>query len=428
MLTRWSSNVSRRERALLITAIVLGLVIQFAYVIAIRHYPLRGDAPEYDFEGQMIAQGHLFYTKLPYGILHAGAWKAPLYPAWVGFWYAIFGHHPELVRLVQVPVGATMIPLAWLLARRLFGSRVATVAAFVVAVYPLAWQYEGLLYPESLDVALTTALLVLTLTGTPTRRRAVGFGLLLGVGLLLRPTSEFMLLGLLVAWGIKVGWRRGITLTVIATVLSLLVLAPWTIRNAIVMHGFVPVSMQDAALYGTFNSVSAHDKAFPYAWRADPAPDAYLFDPRHPLPDVTLRKRLIHNALSYISAHPVSVLDAFFWNGLSRLWDIRHRSRSLSEVPYEGRSRVVTELGLDIYDVLLPLCLLGLWRVRRRRSLALGVLAMALAASIVFTVASGTRYRAPFEPLIAVLACAGVMGARAPSEDEGARVEAAPQQ
>src|SRR5207344_1528173 len=113
------------------------------------------------------------------------------------------------------------------------------------------------------------------------------------------------------------------------------------------------------------------DPVFPYAWRREPPSAAALFDPRHPLPDVTLRAKLIHLGESYVSAHPESVPAAFFWNGLSRLWDIRRRSRSLAEVPFEGRSRLVTNLGLDAYLVLLPLVLLGLWRARRRRSLVL---------------------------------------------------------
>jgi hypothetical protein len=37
------------------------------------------------------------------------------------------------------------------------------------------------------------------------------------------------------------------------------------------------------------------------------------------------------------------------------------------------------------------------------------VLALALAASVVFTIDAGTRYRAPLEPLIAVLACSAVL-------------------
>jgi 4-amino-4-deoxy-L-arabinose transferase-like glycosyltransferase len=200
-------------------------------------------------------------------------------------------------------------------------------------------------------------------------------------------------------------------LTAVATVTAVLVVAPWTVRNAIVLHGFVPISMQDAALYGTFNSQAAHDPVNPYAWRDLPPNVAPLLSHRHPLSDVDLRSRLISAGTSYISKHPTALFSAFFWNGLSRLWDVRHRTHSLAEVPFEGRSRLVTNLGLDCYVVLLPLAIFGLWRARRRRPLVLGVLALALAMSVVFTVEGGTRYRAPIEPLIVVMACAGVLGA-----------------
>jgi hypothetical protein len=182
------------------------------------------------------------------------------------------------------------------------------------------------------------------------------------------------------------------------------VLAPWTIRNAVVMHGLVPVSLQDAAAYGTFNRDSANDPVLPYAWRPLPPSDAYLYDPRHPLSDVEFRSRLTKAARQYIRAHPSSVLKAFFWNGLSRLWDARRPSRALAEVHFEGRSRLVSKLGLWVYYVLAPLALLGLWRLRRRTSLVIPVAAIALGASLIFTIASGTRYRATLEPLIAVLA------------------------
>jgi 4-amino-4-deoxy-L-arabinose transferase-like glycosyltransferase len=410
-------RIDRTQAVLLGAAIALGIAVRVAYELATRHVPLAGDAPEYDAEGMLIAHGHWFWTRLPYGILHAGAWKAPGYPLWVGLWYALVGHHVLVVRLAQAVLGGATIALSWVLARRLFSPRVATVAAFVVAVYPLAWQYDGLLYPESLATPLTVAILIAILPDRataphgPSMRRAALAGGLLGISLLIRPSGEFLLLGALVAWITVAGARRGIALTAVAAGVAIAVVVPWTVRNAVVMHGFVPISMQDAALYGTFNAQSAHDPHFPYAWRADPPDVAALFDPRHPLSDPVLRSRLISRAEDYISAHPVSLLEAFWWNGIRRLWDLRSRAQSLVEVSYEGRSRFVSEAGLDAYDILLPLALLGLWRGRRgRRAIVLAVLAIALGASVVFAVEGGTRYRAPLEPLIAVLACVGVLG------------------
>lgn len=414
----YGRSESGAERWLLACAIGLGLGIRLAYVLLTQHYRLRGDAPEYDFEGWMIAHGHFFWTRLPFGVLHASAWKAPGYPAWVGFWYTLLGHDPLALRLVQVLIGAVTIGLTWLLARRLFGPRVALAAAFLVAVYPLAWQYEQLLYPESLATPLTLLALIVLFTRPPSKRGSVIFGVVLGCLTLVRPTSLFMLLAALTFWCISAGWRRGLILTALAAALAALVIAPWTVRNAIVMHGFVPVSLQDAALYGTFNLDSANDPVEPYAWRFAPSSISDVLHRSRPLSDIQFRATLDHRAFSYISAHPGSLPAAFFWNGLSRLWDIRHRSQALAEVPFEGRSRFVTDAGLDMYLVLLPLALLGLWRTRRRRAFVFGVLALALGASIVFTVASGTRYRAPLEPLIAVLACAGLLGVLRLSESE----------
>lgn len=403
--------MSRREWTLLAGAIVLGLAVRVAYVLATRHYHLGVDALEYDSEGRYIAAGHWFWTDRPYGIGHAGAWKAPGYPAWVGLWYAIVGHNPLAVRLIQVPLGAVTIALAHRLARRLFGSRVALVAAFAVALYPLAFQYEELLYSEALATPLTLAVLLAVLGGPPTRRRSLVTGLLLGVTLLVRSSSLLLIAGILVAWWIAAGPRRGIGLTVLAVGVAALVVAPWTVRNAIVLHGFVPISLEDAAAYGTFNAQAAHDPVWPYAWRPGPPDLAPVMRRRPLLTDIAFRSALQQLAVHYVEHHPLAVAQAFFWNGLSRLWDIRRRARSLTEVPIEGRSRFVTEAGLDIYDVLLPLALVGLWRIRRRREVVAALLAIAAAASVVFTADSGTRYRATLEPVIAILACVGVVGA-----------------
>jgi 4-amino-4-deoxy-L-arabinose transferase-like glycosyltransferase len=411
-----------RERRWLIAAIALGLLVRFLYVLLTRHLPLRADELEYDYEGRMIAAGHWWWSKAVYGIPHPSANKAPLYPLWVGFWYTLFGHHPLLVRFVQIPIGAVVIWLSWLLARRLFGPRVAIAAAVVVAVYPLAWQYEELLYSESLATPLTLGFLVLALTGKPSKRRAALAGLVLGVALLVRPTSIILLAPLAVYLLFKVGWRRAATLSALAAAVAVVVVVPWTIRNAIVEHGFLPISLEDEAAYGTFNPVSANDPFFPYAWRPAPASVAAILNPRLRLSDLALRARLDQYAIDYVKQHPASLVEAFFWNGLSRLWDVRQPSRALAEVFAEGRSRPVARVGLYCYWVLLALTLVGLWRWRRRRELVWPVLALALAASIVFTIDSGTRYRAPLEPLIAVLACSAVLVPRAAREQEGPAV------
>ncbi len=64
-----------------------------------------------------------------------------------------------------------------------------------------------------------------------------------------------------------------------------------------------------------------------------------------------------------------------------------------------------------MYYVLLVAALVALWRLRARRALVLPLLAMAFAASVVFTTVAATRYRLPLEPMIVILACSVLVGA-----------------
>jgi 4-amino-4-deoxy-L-arabinose transferase-like glycosyltransferase len=394
----------RRELWTVVGLMALGAAVVLIYVLINRPLELRGDMVEYDSEGVFFTQGKLWWTTLPFGVAHEGMWKAPIYPAWVGLWYELWGTSPDTVAIVQaLTVAPAAVLLTWLLGRRLFSPAVGLVSAAVVALFPLAWEYYGLLYPEALAVPLTLGVLILVLTCEPSAKIAIWVGALAGLAILTRPTSVYLFAGALAAWVIATGWRRGVALTAIAAALAALVILPWTVRNYIVADGVVPISIQDAAAYGTFNEESANDPKYPYAWRYQlrDQPDV-LEGP--PVGDAELRSQLQQEAIDYIEAHPESLVEAFFWNGLSRLWDIRHPGYSVDEAPFEGRSRTLGTIGIALYYPILLLALAGLWRVRRRRELLIPILALALAAAVVFTPDSGTRYRAPFEPLLVVLA------------------------
>lgn len=400
------AGLSPRDGWILAGIMLVGLAIRVAYVLLTLDQPLRGDAPEYHLQGSFLADGKWFWSTTPYGIEHPSLWKAPGYVLWVGGWYALRGApDPDVVRLAQAFIGPLVIGLTFLIGRRLFSPAVGLAAAGVVAIYPFTWQFEVLLYSEALALPLTLLVLLLVLDREPSLGRAVVVGALMGAGLLLRPSAVFLFGGIAVSWLLIAGLRRGAGLTAVALAVAVICVAPWTYRNYVVDGGFVPISVQDAALFGTFNDDAANDPTNPYVWRPSNSRDADLFDPEDPLRDSELRAELQERSRAYIREHPASVAEAFFWNGLSRLWDIRRPARALVDPRFEGRTQVPSAVGLAMYWVLLALALATLWRIRRRRQLVLPVLALALAASVVFIGDAGTRYRAPLEPLIVVLAC-----------------------
>ncbi|HEV2723965.1 MAG TPA: glycosyltransferase family 39 protein [Thermoleophilaceae bacterium] len=399
------AQVARGEVVLLLAAIAAGLAVRVAYVLATHDHTLAGDEPEYYLEGLRATEGKWFWTDRPFDIPHPGMWKSPGYPAWVSAVYLVLGVGVGKLLLLQtVLLGPVVILLLWLLARRLFDSRVAGAAAFVGALYPHMWQWEGRLYPEALALPLGILLLLLVLERVPAPGLAVVVGAVMAASLLVRPTAFFFLPGVAVAWWMAAGLRRGTLMLGLAVLVMVALIAPWTARNYRVANDFIPLSMQDSAAYGTFNDDAANDPRSPYAWRVRTAREEELFN-GPPIPDAEFREELQSRALDYIKEHPDSLPKAFFWNGLSRTWDIRRPQYAIDEVGFEGRNEEVSVVGIAIYYVLLAAALVGLWRLRARRTLVFPLLAMALAASVVFTSAAATRYRLPLEPMIVVLAC-----------------------
>ena len=402
--------IPRRELQLLGAAIALGLIARVVYVLVTWDHTLAGDEPEYHMEAAYLADGKWFWSDTPYGIPHPTAWKTPGYPLFVGILYAVGGKNPDAVMLLQVLVfGPLTITLTWLLGRRLFGPAVGTAAAFVAALHPFVWQFEARLFAEALAVPLTLGILLLILDRRPPMRDVAIAGALAGVLILVKPSALTILAALVAA--VLVGWglRQGISRAAVAVGVCVLVIAPWTIRNYAEFDSFLPLSVQDAGIYGVFNDEAANDEDHPWIWRPSNARDAPLFDPAHPLDDDELRNELRENALDYVEDHPSSVPKAFFWNGLSRFWDVRDPDEALFEVQFQGRSRTLTWIGLVIWWMLLPLGLIGLWMARRRPGIWVPLVAMFGMACFVYLANSGTRYRAPFEPVFAILACSAVV-------------------
>jgi 4-amino-4-deoxy-L-arabinose transferase-like glycosyltransferase len=180
---------------------------------------------------------------------HPTDWSpgAPL--LYAGVYYLTGGVHPDLARSTVALLGALMVLLVYLIGRRVGGPVVGLVAAVLAAIYPTFIDNNEQFVSEPI-AAFTLAACVLGFLWASDRARSAWAwtvpGLLLGLTALTRP--EFLifafLLGLLVL--VRAWRRRGVRLGVASAALFVaafaLVLAPWTIRNYIVLDRFVPVT------------------------------------------------------------------------------------------------------------------------------------------------------------------------------------------
>jgi hypothetical protein len=103
---------------------------------------------------------------------------------------------------------------------------------------------------------------------------------------------------------------------------AVLVVAPWTIRNAVVLDTFVPVTTQlGSAMAGTYNDDSRRDGDNPWSWRSIDHVAAYqdLAARVSKIPEAELERRVRERAIDYIRNRPVSVAEVGFWNTIRML-------------------------------------------------------------------------------------------------------------
>jgi len=103
-----------------------------------------------------------------------------------------------------------------------------------------------------------------------------------------------------------------------------LTIAPWTIRNAVVLQRFIPVSDENGiTLAGTYNPTSAANRQVPYKWMYYAAVPAYapIVRASSYLTEPDLSSRLSSAAFHYIADHPLAPLHVAYHN-LRRLLEL----------------------------------------------------------------------------------------------------------
>jgi len=153
------------------------------------------------------------------------------------------GEHERFAHVVLALIGSLSVLFTYLIARRLSGPFAGLVGAGAVAIYPALLEYQGMLMGEPLATTLLSgAVLSLLWVAGPARERWLLPGLLLGALVLVRP--EYLGVSLLLALVVLARDRSRTGLLNAAILLAgvVLVVAPWTVRNAVELDRFVPVS------------------------------------------------------------------------------------------------------------------------------------------------------------------------------------------
>jgi hypothetical protein len=188
-----------------------------------------------------------------------------------------------------------------------------------------------------------------------------------------------------------------------------LVVLPWTVRNTAAFDRPVLVSTSNSFVVGgVYNSTAAHDHDHPALWRPPTAvPElAPLFRDRS-LDEVELATKVDDAGRRYLRAHPGYLVRVVFWNG-ARLFDLTGRKDALAAARPLGYGQRAADLWLLGYAIGVVLAVVGLVKGGLRGTPVAFWLTPLLFVAVTVPTLGTSRYRAPVEPFIVLLAAFAV--------------------
>jgi len=222
----------RRRDALLVVGVALAARLTLAAYGAGRFPPV-DDGIFYHTVASRIADGFGYTWLWPDGAVTYAAHYPVGYPGLVGGCYAVFGARAGVAMLMNAVFGALGAFAAYSLAARSATRSAALAGGLLVALEPALVLYTPALMTEAVAGALVVAAGAVAAgerPGSPWQRALVA-GLVLGVGVLVRPELVLLspVVGLVAARGL--GLRPSVSSMALVLGASLCVCAPWTARN-----------------------------------------------------------------------------------------------------------------------------------------------------------------------------------------------------
>lgn len=388
-----SGATHARRLSTWIVPMALGLAVRVLHwTVVSPDWTPRSDARQYVELARAIAAGDGFAARFPSASLHPTAFRPPLYPTLLAVPTRLFG--PDVLwpgRLLAILIGLGVIALTVTYARRIAGDRAGLVAGLAVAVVPSLVANDTITMTESLGLLLTLGVLLALLDD-----RAALAGVLSGLLLLTRPNAYLVVLVIAIALWRSVGWRKA----ALAATICAAVVAPWVLRNAVVVGTPRLVTSDGFTLAAIYGHPALESGGF-----MDPTVDPWYRDRGiWELQDdeAAWNSALISQALDGIASRPTVVVERTVEGAATMAELPGHRAWAAELV--DGRDPRFRDATLFVFPILVALGLAGTaLRLRDRRTWpGLAIVGGFVGLSLVTV--SVPRLRGPFD----LLMCIGV--------------------
>ncbi len=409
--------MQRRVLVQIAVVFALALVARGLHFHAMRdsllYEVLLADAGAYDRWAQQLAAGDWIGSQVFY--------QTPLYPYLLGGLYAAVGHDVWIARFAQALCGALASVFLSRAGAGFFSERVGWCAGILLALYPPAIFFDGILQKASLDLLLMTALLWLAAAAQqqPTRWKMFGAGLLLGAMILNRENAA-ALIPVLLAWALWLSRSRGAAQALAASLALALgmaaLLVPVGLRNAHVGGAFLLTTAQMGPNFYIGNHRGADGTYTPMrAGRGDAdfeRDDARLLaqdDLDRALTPAEVSDYWMSRTFADIRSAPGAWTRLLAWKWFLT-WNRVEFVDAEAIHTHQRESKPLAALGWVLsFGVVFPLAIAGVWWTRHawRRLWLLYAMALTFAAAVTLFYVFA-RYRYPLAPIALLFAGAGV--------------------
>ena len=197
----------------------------------------------------------------------ATVFMMPGLPFTLAFFVMIFGKFGGLTafRVFQAIIQTGSLFIVFLIARKIFNSKVGAVSVIISALCIADYWVTNLILTESIFKFLVLCLIyfsIYAIEENKTKYYVFG-GIFLGIGSLFRPTIATFPIIILFMWILnKYSFKDMIKYTALVGVIFCTILSPWWIRNYSIFHKFIPLTLAtgNPMLQGTYINYDQESK------------------------------------------------------------------------------------------------------------------------------------------------------------------------
>ncbi len=278
--------------------------VRLWWVLYARFDPLRAgrfdDSVFYHEAARHLAAGRGLIS--PWTGLSTALWP-PGYPAFLGALYRVFPDDPLVAGIANVALATATALGVYAIGTVAGGRTTGLVAGLMFALWPGQVWFTSLTMSEVLFTAMVVALCLAALRWRP-RRDNAGPALVLGagIGLAALVRGQALVLPAVLAvfwWATGARWKQALLWGTLAAAGAVVVLVPWTVRNARELGSPILVSSN---LGG--NLWQGHHEGANGGMTTDvyPRPFDHLSPDRR---EAARSNAMLRDALKYITTHPI---------------------------------------------------------------------------------------------------------------------------